>query len=200
MSDLNPGLNTTTAQIILNRAVPLFAAYGYAGVSMRDLSRAVGISGAALYHHYPDKQNLYVAAMEYAFKDKAAGIESALDGKGSALERLERFINSFTELMASDPDFRALLQRELLDGDEERLRLLASQVFEKPFQKMTNLAKELAPDCDAHMLAISMAGLILFHFESAPVRKFLPGGLQGHDQPEVIAKHVIQLLTRAVGL
>jgi hypothetical protein len=100
--------------------------------------------------------------------------------------------------MASDPNFRALLQRELLDGDEERLRLLASEVFEKPFQAMTQLAGELAPDCDAHMLAISMAGLILFHFESAPVRQFLPGGLQGHDQPDVIAQHVIRLLTRAV--
>jgi len=188
-----------TAQIILNKAIPLFASSGYAGVSMRDIANEVGISGAALYHHYPDKQSLYVAAMEHAFTDKAAGIASALDSSGTATDRLERFVTSFTELMASDPNFRALLQRELLDGDEERLRLLASQVFEKPFQAMTQLAEELAPDCDAHMLAISMAGLILFHFESAPVRQFLPGGLQGHDQPEVIAQHVIRLLTRAVG-
>ena len=70
--------------------------------------------------------------------------------------------------------------------------------FEKPFKAMTQLAEELAPECDPHMLAISMAGLVLFHFESAPVRQFLPGGLQGHDQPEVIAQHVIRLLTRAV--
>jgi len=188
-----------TAQIILSNAIPLFASFGYAGVSMRDIAKEVGISGAALYHHYPDKQSLYVSAMRYAFADKAAGITSALDGGGTATERLERFITGFTKLMADDPDFRALLQRELLDGDEERLRLLANQVFEKPFQAMTQLAEELALDCDAHMLAISMAGLVLFHFESAPVRQFLPGGLQGHDQPEVIAQHVIQLLTRAVG-
>ena len=188
----------STALVILNKAVHLFASYGYAGVSMRDIANEVGISGAALYHHYPDKQSLYVAAMGHAFADKSAGIESALASSGTALDRLERLITSFTELMAGDPDFRALLQRELLDGDEERLRLLASQVFEKPFKAMTQLAEELAPDCDAHMLAISMAGLILFHFESAPVRQFLPGGLQGHDQPEVIAQHVIQLLTRAV--
>jgi len=187
-----------TAQIILIKAIPLFAASGYAGVSMRHIAKEVGISGAALYHHYPDKQGLYVAAMGYAFADKATGIASALDSSGTALDRLERFITSFTELISDDPDFRALLQRELLDGDEERLRLLANQVFEKPFQAMTQLAEELATDCDAHMLAISMAGLVLFHFESAPVRQFLPGGLQGHDQPAFIAGHVIQLLTRAV--
>ncbi|MEA1890555.1 MAG: TetR/AcrR family transcriptional regulator [Pseudomonadota bacterium] len=194
-----PSVAMNTAQIILNKAIPLFASSGYAGVSMRDIANEVGISGAALYHHYPDKQSLYVAAMEHAFTDKAAGIASALDSNGTAIDRLGRFITSFTELMANDPHFRALLQRELLDGDEERLKLLASQVFEKPFEAMTQLAKELAPDCDAHMLAVSMAGLVLFHFESAPVRQFLPGGLQGHDQPEVIAQHVIRLLTRAVG-
>lgn len=188
-----------TAQTILNNAIPLFASFGYAGVSMRDIAKEVGISVAALYHHYPDKQSLYISAMGYAFADKAAGLTTALDGGGTAIERLEHFITSFTKLMADDPDFRALLQRELLDGDEERLRLLANQVFEKPFQAMTQLAEELTLDCDAHMLAISMAGLVLFHFESAPVRQFLPGGLQGHDQPEVIAQHVIQLLTRAVG-
>ena len=171
--------NMDTAKVILNCAIPLFASSGYAGVSMRDISREVGISGAALYHHYPDKQSLYIAAMEHAFVDKAAGITSALDGNGTAQDRLARFVTAFTELMAGDSNFRALLQRELLDGDDERLRLLASQVFEKPFQAMTQLAKELAPDCDAHMLAISMAGLILFHFESAPVRQYLPGGLQG---------------------
>ena len=165
---------------------------------MRDIADEVGISGAALYHHYPDKQSLYVAAMGHAFADKSVGIESALASSGTELDRLERLITSFTELMAGDPDFRALLQRELLDGDEERLRLLASQVFEKPFKAMTKLAEELAPDCDAHMLAISMAGLILFHFESAPVRQFLPGVVEGNHQPEVIAQHVIRLLTRAV--
>ena len=65
---------------------------------------------------------------------------------------------------------------------------------------MTKLAQELAPDCDPHLLAISMAGLLLFHFETAPVRRFLPGGSQAHDDPGVVARHVLRLLSRAVGV
>jgi AcrR family transcriptional regulator len=56
-----------TAQVILDKSLPLFARSGYVGVSMRDIASAVGISGAALYHHYPDKQSLYVATMGHAF-------------------------------------------------------------------------------------------------------------------------------------
>jgi AcrR family transcriptional regulator len=188
-----------TAQVVLSKAIPLFAKSGYEGVSMRDIAGAVGISGAALYHHYPNKQSLYLASMALAFEDKAIGITTALEASGTAIQRLERFVAGFTDLIAKDPDFRALLQRELLDGDEIRLKLLADQVFMVPFQAMTALAKELAPDCDPHLLAISMVGLVLFHFEATPVRRFLPGTRATHNDPKLIARHVTRLLTKGLG-
>ncbi len=186
--------NSGTAKVILDRSLPLFARSGFAGVSMRDIAKAVGISGAALYHHYPDKQSLYVATMGHAFADKASSIQLALDNTGTPEERLERFVTNFTKQMASDPDFRALLHRELLDGDEKRLKLLAENVFIEPFKAIKQLAQEMALDCDAHLLAISMAGLILFHFETESIRRYLPGGLKKHNDPKVIAQHVISLL------
>jgi hypothetical protein len=100
--------------------------------------------------------------------------------------------------MAEDPDFRHLLQRELIDGDESRLRLVAEHVFREPFEAISALSRDLDPNCDPHMLAISMAGLILFHFETAPVRRFLPGVREGHDSPAMISEHVKRLLSRAL--
>ncbi|PCJ88403.1 MAG: TetR family transcriptional regulator [Thiotrichaceae bacterium] len=188
-----------TALLILEKSLPLFARAGYSGVSMRNIASAVGISGAALYHHYQDKQSLYLATMEYAFSDKATGIQSALDNTGTPEQRLERFVANFTKQMASDPDFRALLHRELLDGDEQRLKLLAENVFIEPFKSIKQLAQEMALNCDAHLLAISMAGLILFHFETESIRRYLPGGLKKHNDPKVIARHVIGLLTGEFG-
>ena len=187
-----------TAQVILDKSIPLFAHSGYAGVSMRDIAKSVGISGAALYHHYPDKQSLYIAAMGRAFAEKASSIKSALDDTGTAEQRLERFITNFTKQMAVDADFRSLLQRELLDGDENRLKLLAENVFIEPFKAIKQLAQEMELDCDAHLLAISMAGLILFHFETESIRRYLPGGFKKHNNPEVIAQHVISLLTGGI--
>lgn len=190
----DPNTRLDTALVILNEAIPLFARSGYAGVSMRDIAKAVGISGAALYHHYPDKQCLYIAVMDHAFSDKASSIRSALDNTGTPEQRLEYFVTSFTRQMANDPDFRALLHRELLDGDEERLKLLAEKIFVEPFKAIKQLAKEMALDCDPHLLAISMVGLILFHFETQSIRCYLPDSLKKHDDPKVIAQHVVKLL------
>ena len=199
MVNKSPIKNLDTAQLILEKSMPLFARAGYAGVSMRDIAKAVGISGAALYHHYLDKQSLYVAAMGHAFADKASSIQSALDNTGTPEQRLERFVTNFTNQMASDPDFRALLHRELLDGDEKRLKLLAENVFIEPFKAIKQLAQEMSLNCDAHLLAISMGGLILFHFETESIRRYLPGGLKKHNDPGVISRHVIKLLMGEVG-
>jgi AcrR family transcriptional regulator len=188
-----------TRTAVLENAKRLFAQRGYSGVSVRDIAKACGIRAASLYHHFPNKERLYLATMAFAFADKAEAIVRAVGIDGSPQERLTQFIIRFTTLMAEDPDFRLLLQRELLDGDETRLRLIARQVFEQPFQAISGLAEELVPNCDPHLLTISLAGLILFHFETAPVRRFLPGWQPEHNDPKVVAQHVNQLLSKALG-
>jgi len=194
----SPVPSSSTKDRILDIAVPLFASAGFDGVSMRAIAAAVGIQAASLYNHFPDKQALYLGAMAHVFADKARGIGETARGPGPPEERLHRFIDRFTALMAEDPDFRRLLQRELLDGDENRLRLVAEQVFREPFEAISALARDLDPGCDPHMLAISMAGLVLFHFETGPIRRFLPGVRVEQDSPSVIADHVKRLLSRAL--
>jgi len=179
---------------ILDLAIPLFAQSGYASVSMRDIASAVGIRAASLYHHFPDKQTLYLQAMTRAFEDKAQGFAEALTVTGTPKKRLAGLVLIFTTLMSKDPEFRALLQRELLDGDEVRLKQIANEVFREPFIAMEALADELAPGCDAHMVAISIASLILYHLETAPIRRYLPGGKARHNKPDVISQHVTSLL------
>ncbi|MBV1915313.1 MAG: TetR/AcrR family transcriptional regulator [Pseudomonadales bacterium] len=185
---------------ILEQATPLFATKGYSGVSMRDISKKVGTSAAALYHHFPDKQSLYMAVMEFVFADKVKNIAPPPEDNSPASRQLEHFVGNFVNLLASDPCLRALLQRELLDGDEARLKLLAKRLFIGPFEAIATFAKSLSSNSDPHMLAVSMIGLLLFHFETIPIREFLPSGEDKHNNTEVITSHVTQLLTTALGV
>ncbi|MEE9493719.1 MAG: TetR/AcrR family transcriptional regulator [Gammaproteobacteria bacterium] len=190
---MRPVIQKTTEEI-LDLAIPLFAQSGYTGVSMRNIADVVGIKAASLYHHFPDKQTLYIQAMARAFEDKAQGFSTVLTVTGTPEKRLAGFVQMFTTLMSKDPEFRALLQRELLDGDEVRLKQLAREVFHEPFIAMESLAEELVPGCDTHMVAISIASLILYHLETAPIRRYLPGGKTRHNKPDVISRHVTSLL------
>lgn len=188
-----------TRDDILRQAIALFASAGYSGVSMRDVATLVGISAAALYHHFPDKQALYLAAMTREFESASASMRAVLESDSPAIGRLQDFVERFTELVAGDEHLRLLVQRELLDGDDTRLALLAEHVFRELHDAVVALARELDTDLDPYMLANSIIGLVLFSFQSAPLRRHLAAGRARHEQPRTIAHHIVTLLTRACG-
>ena len=57
-----PRTHTLPDDVILARAMFFFWQNGYAGTSLRDLTQATGLSGAALYHRFSDKDGLFVEA------------------------------------------------------------------------------------------------------------------------------------------
>ncbi len=185
-------------QKILDVAVHLFSKSGFSNVSIREIATAADIKSASLYYHFPNKQSIYLAAIEHSFANKAVVFTEVLGADKSALERLKLFIYKFTEIMSKDENFRRLLHREMLDGDEKRLKYLADKVFKGQFGAIGQLMKEVSPECDPHMMTISISSLIIHHLETAPIRKFLPGHKPDHDQPDYIARHVYELLTKEI--
>ncbi len=193
-----PAVESGTRVQILSSAITRFAHSGYRGVSMRDVAGVVGISAAALYHHFPDKQALYLAAMEHAFARNEEGIVAMLEGDLPPLERLVIFVERFTALVARDEEFSKLVQRELLDGDAARIDLLNEKVFRKPRAAIVALARELVTDLDPYLFADSLIGMVLFDCQSVPLRRRVHGRGAAADRPGAIARHVTALITRAV--
>ncbi len=185
-------------QKILDVAIQLFSKSGFSNVSIREIAAAAGIKSASLYYHFPNKQSIYLAVIEHSFSNKAAVFTEVLGADKTALERLELFIYKFTEIMSKDENFRRLLHREMLDGDEERLKYMADKVFKEQCIAIGQLMKEVSPECDPHMMTISISSLIIHHLETAPIRKYLPDYKPEHDQPDYIARHVYELLTKAI--
>ena len=54
-----------TKQRILDKALELFAAHGYDSVSVGEIAAAVGIKAPSLYNHYPSKQAIFDAIVEF---------------------------------------------------------------------------------------------------------------------------------------
>jgi len=185
-------------QKILDIAIELFSKSGFSNVSIREIAQSAGIKSASLYYYFPNKQAIYLDAIEHAFSNKAAIFNEVLNSELTALERLEQFIYQFTQLMSQDEQFRRLLQREILDGDETRLKYIAEKIFKELFGAFSQLIEEVAPDSDPHMLNMSIVSLILHHLETAPIRKFLPGYRPEHEQSEYIAHHVFTLISHGI--
>jgi len=188
----------TTKTDILETAIPLFAHAGFNGISMRTIAKTVGLTAPTLYHHFSDKEALYIAAMTHAFARKADIMSVSLSINENPRHRLKAFVHAFCKLIHNDPDFHKLVQREMLDNDSDRLRLLAEQVFREIFISLTALSKKLDPAFDPHLLTVSIIGLVSYHYQCMPLRQYQPGSKKYHNDPEVVAEHVTHLLLHGV--
>lgn len=188
-----------TKSKILTSAIHLFSAHGFRSVSMRQISNDVKISAPALYNHFKDKKTLYIAAIEESFKNKSDLLLEALTGQSKPLDSLEHFVRRLSEIQHDDPEFRHLIQRELLDGDDDRLRYLAEELFGSAFQRLMDILTELKPDGDSHGLAVMIVGMVQKPFELNPLDSFFPDSQQQHCQPDYITRQVMAILSAYFG-
>ena len=51
-------------QVLIDAAMDLFASYGYRGTSLSRIARAAGVTKGALYWHFSDKEEFFLAVVE----------------------------------------------------------------------------------------------------------------------------------------
>lgn len=180
---------------LLELTAELFASQGFAAVSMRDIARAAGLTPAALYHHFADKDALYETVLEHVYRSRTEPLHAVLSTEGqSSAELLRSFVQAFAGIVSRDKIFSRLLHRELLDGSAIRMQRLSAHVFQETFARFAALLKTLAPGRDPHLTANAMIAIILGHYEFAVIRQSLPGYLEDHEKPEVLTGYLINLV------
>ena len=182
-------------EAILSVAIQLFATSGYTGVSMRDIATACRLNVGSLYHHFNDKQQLYSAAVQQAFSGRSTRLLAVLKDSEPPQQQLMNLIDTLCQLLGEDQTFLRLVQREILDGDTQRLKHLAEEVFGELTAALNQLCRELNPQLDPALLTSTIIGTVLQLFLSAPLRQYLPGFKPTHRQPEILNQHVKQFIS-----
>ena len=185
-------------EYILQTAVTLFSKQGFAAVSMRDLAKSVDMSTAAVYHHFPNKQSLYLEAVYFAFAKQASAFEKVWQADLTAEEKLSRFVSCLVGILTTDVDFRRLMQRELLDADNERMQLLAKEVFQTQFIHLMAVIEQLSESKQIHFSALSVIALVCDIIQMQPLSRHLPGWQAEHEEVDFIAGQVLNLLMNGI--
>src|SRR5215470_1582954 len=82
---------------ILTHATEVFCKKGYEGASMRDLSRASGMSLAGMYYYFQSKERLLFLIQQHTFSTIVARLKSRLKDVDDAEERTRIFIRNHLE-------------------------------------------------------------------------------------------------------
>jgi TetR/AcrR family transcriptional regulator, cholesterol catabolism regulator len=128
-------------EFILRHAARIFAEKNYHSTSMRDISRATGISLAGLYHYCKSKEELLFLIQDNCFGRVLERLEERLREVNDPVARLRIFIENHLSFFAANMAEMKVLSHEAesLAGD------LHAQVLTKK-DKYTSLARQILKD------------------------------------------------------
>ena len=158
---------------ILRAAATLFAERGYAGVTIEDLGASVGVSGPAVYRHFPGKAAVLAAILQGASRSLLEGAERVLasaDEPGDVLHALIRFHVDFA---IGEADVIVVQDRELeqLDrGARHEVRSLQRRYVEHWVDTLSRLRPDRA-EAELRFRAHAAFGLL----NSTPHSARIPG-------------------------
>src|ERR1017187_1603446 len=97
---------------ILIHATNVFCEKGYQGASMRDLSRASGMSLAGLYYYFESKERLLFLIQKHTFTTIVQRLKARLEGVSDPEQRIRIFILNHLEYFLANPASMKVLSHE----------------------------------------------------------------------------------------
>ncbi|MBB4685640.1 TetR/AcrR family transcriptional regulator [Amycolatopsis jiangsuensis] len=148
---------------LLQVAAKLFNERGYDGTSMEDLSRKLGITKSAIYHHVPGKEELLRLAVDRALDGLFAVADETAELAGPAIERLEHLVRGSVLVLADRLPFVTLLLRVRGNTKVERAALARRREFDHLVTDLVKQAEaegDVRPDLDPAVAARLLFGTV----------------------------------------
>ncbi|MEU3030084.1 TetR/AcrR family transcriptional regulator [Streptomyces incarnatus] len=108
-----------TRQRLLEAAVACLAEHGWAGSTVAVVAERAGVSRGAAQHHFPTREDLFTAAVEYVAEERSSALRD-LFPHGAQGDR-RAVVTALVDLYTG-PLFRAALQLWVAASNEEQLR------------------------------------------------------------------------------
>jgi TetR/AcrR family transcriptional regulator len=167
-------------QAILEAAEILFAQKGFDAVSMSAIAALANTSKPNIYHHFKNKNELYLAVMKTAVRRSSALLDALEDAPGTFRERLGGFSAGQLENILGHKRSTQLILRETLSEDsqhgEELTRLVMGEVVSKLVAMVSQGQEknEFRKDIDPTLAAFMIVSANMFFFQASPAMRHIP--------------------------
>ncbi|MFI9204847.1 TetR/AcrR family transcriptional regulator [Streptomyces sp. NPDC053048] len=134
-----------TRQRLLEAAITCLAEYGWAGSTVAVVAERAGVSRGAAQHHFPTREDLFTAAVEYVAEERSAALRSLVGTAGWIVGPARRYtvLTGLVDLYTG-PLFRAALQLWVAaSNDHSGLRARVTELEARVGREAHRMAVEL---------------------------------------------------------
>src|SRR4051794_21537386 len=147
---------------LLREGARLFAERGFHGVSIEDLGAAAGISGPAVYRHFPSKDAVLAALLAGVSQRLLEGGRAEVCSAATADEAVRRLVAFHTSFALTEPELITVQDRDLPNLSPEaahRVRRLQREYVEVWVEALTRLETAM-PAAEARIRSHAVFGLL----------------------------------------
>ncbi len=185
---------------LIAAAIPMFAAKGLNGVSVRDIAREAGVNLSMISYYFGGKEGLYAAVLTDQFASLLK-IEDIDRMEVNTLQKFEMYVRAIvtryreypyllrfytSELTNPTPCFETIVKPAI-----KRVIEILITAFSKGFSH-----QEFRDNLHPVDSVLSLAGMINFYFLIEPVTEGLIDHSQNRD--EELIRHIMDIFTRGV--
>ena len=166
-------MSETTHDKILEVAAKVFAEKGYKGTSMREIAEALDITKAALYYHFPCKEEIFSACLTHSIGQLVSGLEELAKSDETIWEKIRLLIGGMCNFSSDSPHTFMLFKQVVSQSFDKEIDMAMLHTYFKRQQLairtiMLNGVKqgELRDDIPINLMTSAISGMI--HHTSGP--------------------------------
>lgn len=148
---MNQSRRDQKLELILRTSARIFAEKSYHSTSMRDISRATGVSLAGLYHYCKSKEELLFLIQDHCFGRVLERLEQRIKGIDDPFEKLRIFIDNHLSFFAANMAEMKVLSHEAkslagdlhkhVSGKKEKYAKLARKILREIQERESKTAR-----------------------------------------------------------
>jgi AcrR family transcriptional regulator len=151
---------------LVEAALLLAAQRSPAGITTGDLARAVGITQGAVFRHFPSKQAIWLAALDWATETLMARLRTAASAVPSPLAALQAVFKAHVDFVVAHPGVPRVIFQELQHAQDTALKACVRGLMQQYRALLMGLLQRaldqrlLAPGIDLQAAAVLFIGSV----------------------------------------
>jgi len=184
---------------ILEAAEVLFAQKGFDAVSMSAIAKLANTSKPNIYHHFKNKNDLYLAVMQGAVRRSSALLDTLEREPGTFKQHLTAFAaGQLNNILKHERSTQLMLRETLSEGSrygQEITKLAMGEVYSRlvAMIRQGQQENEFRKEIDPYLAAFMIVSANMFFFQAAPIMHSIPE-VDFIDDANVYSKGVMDVL------
>ena len=163
---------------IIDKSIDIIGTKGIQGLTIKNLSKEIGISEPAIYRHFDSKTAILICILDN-FMEMASFMGATMkDNNGAAMDKIEFMFSQIINIFSESPSFISVIFSEEIFRNDDILKGKIIEIMDHNEQTIESIIKqgqekgEIRTDIDGNTLALMIMGTLRFRVKQWDLKDY----------------------------